>query len=165
MMDYEADTYRYIQIADVLRRHITDGELAAGEPLLSEVKIQERFGVARTTARRAVKVLRDEGLVYTLQGEGAFVGPPAAPRRSPRTIPMYQLIAREVAKRIASGAIKPRRGIPSEKRLMDQYAVARETARRAVALLREQGWVYTVPQLGSFASLPEKWPVDREDDA
>ena len=30
-------------------------------------------GVARTTARRAVEVLRNEGLVVTIQGRGTYV--------------------------------------------------------------------------------------------
>jgi len=34
---------------------------------------QGETGVARTTARRAVKVLRDEGLVITYGGRGSYV--------------------------------------------------------------------------------------------
>jgi DNA-binding GntR family transcriptional regulator len=36
--------------------------------------------------------------------------------------------------------------------------VARETVRKAIALLREEGWIYTVPQRGSFVAPEEKQP-------
>jgi GntR family transcriptional regulator len=33
----------------------------------------QEYGIARGTARRAVEVLRDEGLVITVQGRGTYV--------------------------------------------------------------------------------------------
>lgn len=35
--------------------------------------MEQEFGVARDTLRKAVKVLRDEGLVETVHGMGVFV--------------------------------------------------------------------------------------------
>ncbi|MFB4303369.1 GntR family transcriptional regulator [Actinomadura sp. NTSP31] len=64
--------------------------------------------------------------------------------------PVYRQIAAIIAERIESGDLQPRRRIPSESDLVQEYGVARETARRAVAYLREQGLVYTVPQRGTF---------------
>ncbi|GAT66898.1 gntR family transcriptional regulator [Planomonospora sphaerica] len=103
-------------------------------------------------------MLREEGLVYTVQGEGTFVGPPDKGARQTRKTPMYRQIAEDLVERIRGGDLRPRRSIPSETALVEQYGVARETARRAVGLLREQGWIYTVPQRGSFVSPREKWP-------
>jgi len=40
--------------------------------------------------------------------------------------------------------------VPSEQRLMQETGAARGTVRRAMALLREKGKIYTIPQLGSF---------------
>jgi DNA-binding GntR family transcriptional regulator len=42
-------------------------------PLPSEPHLMQELGVARETARKAVRVLRDEGLVQIVQGRGAFV--------------------------------------------------------------------------------------------
>ncbi|MCG5211776.1 winged helix-turn-helix domain-containing protein [Streptosporangium sp. KLBMP 9127] len=67
-------------------------------------------------------------------------------------------VANEIAAQIRAGTIKPRRPVPSETRLVQQYGVARETVRHAMAYLREQGWIYTVPQRGSYAGPPEGWP-------
>ncbi|MDQ2874249.1 MAG: GntR family transcriptional regulator [Actinomycetota bacterium] len=42
-------------------------------PVPSETSLVQEFGVARGTVRRAIEVLRDEGLVLTVQGRGTFV--------------------------------------------------------------------------------------------
>jgi DNA-binding GntR family transcriptional regulator len=158
VLDHDGDTHLYLQIAGIIRQRITEANLPPGHVVPSETDIRSEFGVARTTARRAVQMLRDEGIVYTVQGEGTFVGPPHKGPRQSRKTPMYRQIADEVIERIRDGVLHPRRPVPSETTLMQQYDVARETARRAVGLLREQGWIYTVPQRGSYVSPPEEWP-------
>lgn len=70
--------------------------------------------------------------------------------------PVYQQIAAWVAERIESGELAAGRPIPSEKTLMQEAeGVARTTVRRAVAHLRDQGLIYTVPQRGSYVTAPE----------
>jgi GntR family transcriptional regulator len=64
---------RYKQIADILRGRIEAGELEADRPIPSEAQIQQEFGVARETARKAVALLRDEGWVITVPGLGTYV--------------------------------------------------------------------------------------------
>jgi DNA-binding GntR family transcriptional regulator len=64
---------RYRQIAGILRERIESGELEPDRPIPSEVQIQQEFGVARETARRAVALLRDEGYVVTVPGLGTYV--------------------------------------------------------------------------------------------
>jgi GntR family transcriptional regulator len=64
---------RYRQIADILRGRIEAGELEADRPIPSEAQIQQEFGVARETARKAVAVLREEGWVVTVPGLGTYV--------------------------------------------------------------------------------------------
>ena len=66
--------------------------------------------------------------------------------------PIYQQVARAIRDRIKAGDLKPRDPIPSESALVADHGVARETARRAVALLRTEGWVITLPQRGSFVA-------------
>ncbi|MEU1729058.1 GntR family transcriptional regulator [Actinomadura sp. ATCC 39365] len=158
MLDYDGDTHIYVQIAEILRLRVEG--LASGHPVPSEADIQHEFGVARTTARRAIHVLREEGLIYTVQGEGTFVGAPHEAPRKQRKVPLYRQIAADVAKQIRAGHFLPKRAIPGETALVQQYDVARETVRRAMALLREQGWIYTVPQRGSYVSPEESWPQD-----
>ena len=63
----------YAQLADILRRMITSGELQPRSPLPSESYLQQEHGVSRGTVRMAMGVLREEGLVITIAGRGTFV--------------------------------------------------------------------------------------------
>lgn len=61
---------RYLDLAETLRHRIADG---ASGSLPSEAALGSEFGVSRVTVRRALEVLRDEGLVHSRQGAGWFV--------------------------------------------------------------------------------------------
>ncbi|WP_079170460.1 GntR family transcriptional regulator [Mangrovactinospora gilvigrisea] len=63
----------YERIANELRVGIIDGRLAAGAQLTGENELMQRYSVARETARKALRVLRDEGLTLTRRGVGVFV--------------------------------------------------------------------------------------------
>jgi GntR family transcriptional regulator len=63
----------YLQIAAVLRARIKDGTYPPQRTIASEPGIAEEFGVSRKTARAAITVLREEGLVRTVKGKGSFV--------------------------------------------------------------------------------------------
>jgi DNA-binding transcriptional MocR family regulator len=64
---------KYVQFADFLRRQIESGELTPGALLPSESALMQRFDVSRPMARKAVAILRNEGLVTTEQGIGTKV--------------------------------------------------------------------------------------------
>lgn len=66
--------------------------------------------------------------------------------------PIYKQVAKALRDRIQTGELKPRDPIPSESQMVADYDVARDTARRAIALLRSEGWVVTLPQRGTFVS-------------
>ncbi|KUO21471.1 GntR family transcriptional regulator [Streptomyces dysideae] len=72
-IDREGPVPPYRQIADELRAQIGDGTIPVGRRIPSLVDLEQRYGVARDTLRKAVKVLRDEGLVETVQGMGVYV--------------------------------------------------------------------------------------------
>ncbi len=78
-VDFVVDLYSaeplYSQVAASLRARIESGKLAHLEPLPSEKTIEQEYGVSRDTARRAIKLLRDEGLVFTVPQRGTYVGP------------------------------------------------------------------------------------------
>lgn len=63
----------YVQIANALRAAILTKKLAPGEQLPSGPQLAERYGVARQTVQNALRVLKDEGLIVSRQGQGAFV--------------------------------------------------------------------------------------------
>ena len=69
--------------------------------------------------------------------------------------PPYRQIAEIIKRRILSGQYPPNTRIPTESELVEAFEVARTTARRAVGALRDEGFVYTVPQRGTYvADLP-----------
>jgi GntR family transcriptional regulator len=73
MVDQLDPTPLKVQLANVLRGQIESGALEPGRPLPSESYLQGEHGVSRGTVREAVAILRDEGLVITIQGRGTFV--------------------------------------------------------------------------------------------
>jgi GntR family transcriptional regulator len=63
----------YARIADELRAAIAGGELAPGQRIPGEDELMATHGVARETARKALGVLKAEGLVESRRGQGTFV--------------------------------------------------------------------------------------------
>jgi DNA-binding GntR family transcriptional regulator len=158
VLDRDGPVPIYKQIAERIREQIDKGELLPGDAIPSEAELEAEYGIARLTARRVARELREQGLVYTVQGQGTFVGRPGTPR-PPERMPVYQRIAADIEKRIRSGEIPVHRPIPSEKALMREYGVAKATVRQAVRHLRDQGWVFTVPYRGTYVSPPDNWPA------
>ncbi|UGY91649.1 winged helix-turn-helix domain-containing protein [Streptomyces gobiensis] len=68
-------------------------------------------------------------------------------------LPPYRQIAAELIADIERGTLRPGRAIPSEPQLVQRYGVARATVRRAVAYLRDQGYVFTIPHRGTYVAL------------
>jgi GntR family transcriptional regulator len=64
---------RYQIIAGQLRVRLRSAEFAAGRLLPSEAELSGTYSASRVTIRRALEVLRDEGLVDSRQGFGWFV--------------------------------------------------------------------------------------------
>ncbi|MEU8891174.1 winged helix-turn-helix domain-containing protein [Streptomyces sp. NPDC048442] len=73
--------------------------------------------------------------------------------------PVYRQIAALIIADIERGSLVVNRKIPSESALVQRFGVARETARSAVRFLRDEGWVFTVPQRGTYVSDRSK-PAD-----
>ncbi|KPI12043.1 transcriptional regulator, GntR family with UTRA sensor domain containing protein [Actinobacteria bacterium OK074] len=69
----QANAWPYLQIAGDLRAAILSGERAPGSRIPGENELMESYGVARETARKALAVLRNEGLTETRKGAGTFV--------------------------------------------------------------------------------------------
>lgn len=63
----------YVQVADLIEARIKRGQLKPGLPIPSEKAIQEEYSVARGTARQAVRLLRERGLVVTIPQRGTYV--------------------------------------------------------------------------------------------
>lgn len=71
MIDEDDPRPPYVQLADILRERIRTGVITGRLP--SERTIQQETGLAPMTTRKAIRLLRDEGLVVTVSGRGTFV--------------------------------------------------------------------------------------------
>ena len=68
------------RITQELRQEIVAGALAPGEKLPPERQLAAKYGIARNTAREAVRILAEEGLVTSEHGRGVLV------REKPRVL-------------------------------------------------------------------------------
>jgi DNA-binding GntR family transcriptional regulator len=68
--------YLWAAVADHVAARIAAGELAPGARLPGERDLAAEYGVAALTARRAVRDLRERGLVVTLPSKGTYVTRP-----------------------------------------------------------------------------------------
>lgn len=64
---------RYLELAESLRTRIALGDVGPGGAIPSEAELGSHYGASRVTVRRALEVLRDEGLVRSRKGAGWFV--------------------------------------------------------------------------------------------
>lgn len=65
--------YRYEVLADHLTELIYTGELKPNTPLPAERHLAAQVGLSLGTVRHATRLLRERGLVVTLQSKGTFV--------------------------------------------------------------------------------------------
>lgn len=71
-----ARTVGYAEIAAHYRQQIQDGVLKPGDTMPSMRQVCEHFNVAQTTANRAFRVLKQEGLTLPRSGVGTVVAGP-----------------------------------------------------------------------------------------
>jgi DNA-binding GntR family transcriptional regulator len=64
---------KYYSLKHILREIIV--QLAPSDAIPSESELCQAYEISRTTVRKAIGDLIQEGLVYTMQGKGAFVAP------------------------------------------------------------------------------------------
>jgi DNA-binding GntR family transcriptional regulator len=65
-------------------------------------------------------------------------------------VPVYRQLAAILREAIHRGDYLPGRAIPSENRLMQEHGLARETVRKAIGVLADEGLVQAVHGRGVF---------------
>jgi GntR family transcriptional regulator len=73
--DPEQDSadYVYVRLANHIEARIRAGELSLGRRLPAERDQAAEYGVAYLTVRRAMKELRERGLIRTVIGRGTYI--------------------------------------------------------------------------------------------
>lgn len=72
-IDYGVAEPVWKQLTAILRARVLSGRIAPGHVVPSEKQLEQEFGIARGTARKAIAALRAEGLVVTVAGRGTYV--------------------------------------------------------------------------------------------
>jgi GntR family transcriptional regulator len=72
-IDHDGPVTPYRQLAEILRARIKRGDWAPDRPIASETQLEQQYGLARTTIRRSIKLLADEGVVYVVPRRGTYV--------------------------------------------------------------------------------------------
>src|SRR5574341_460628 len=67
-----------------------------------------------------------------------------------KAAPLYQAVSEAILRQIKSGELKPNERLPSESELCEIYSVGRNTVRRALSELVDDGYLKTIPGLGTF---------------
>jgi GntR family transcriptional regulator len=67
--------YVYDWVADHIAARIISGELPAFSALPSERRLASEYNVSLGSARHATRILRERGLVTTINSKGTFVVP------------------------------------------------------------------------------------------
>jgi GntR family transcriptional regulator len=65
-------------------------------------------------------------------------------------VPLYRQLATILRGRIEAGELVRLQPLPSESSLQQEFGLSRDTVRAAIAALREEGLVFTIPQRGSY---------------
>lgn len=163
----------YRQAAEALRTAIVEGELPPGARLPSARRLQSDFGISSSTVQNALRVLKREGLVYSVVGRGSYVRehpaaqvsqapsgqetPSAALARAggetvvaddPR-LPYVQ-VADILRVEIQAGHFGPGSRLPSARELQGRFGIANSTAQNAIRVLKAEGLVYAVKGKGAF---------------
>ena len=72
-IDPDGEVAPFLQLAGILKAQIESGELAPGTRLPSIIALSDKYGVARVTAHKSLRVLIDEGLAVVSPGRGTYV--------------------------------------------------------------------------------------------
>lgn len=123
-----------MQISESLRLKIEKGKIV--EALPSEAELMNAYGVGRTTIGRALKALKAEGVVESVQGAGWFVA--GTGDRRP--------LVDRVTDLLWADGVSVGDDFPSESELCERFGVSRTAVRTAIAQMEGKGLIGMGPK-------------------
>lgn len=70
-IDPDSPEHPYVQLAGLLRERIRAGKIGPRVPSIME--LADETGLSAATVKRALRLLRDEGVIFSVPGRGTFV--------------------------------------------------------------------------------------------
>lgn len=123
----------YLQISEALRQKIEKGKIRDALP--SEAELMRTYGVGRSTIGRALRTLKTDGVIESVQGAGWFVMGTGDRR------PLVQKVT-DILRREGAAVGDP---FPSEKDLCNEFGASRTAVRSALALMEGRGLIEIGP--------------------
>jgi DNA-binding GntR family transcriptional regulator len=118
-----------LEVSDSLRQEIKEGRIT--ERLPSQAKLVGTHRVSRSTIERALGVLKDEGLIESVQGAGWYVA--GSGDRRP--------LVERVTDLLRADSVKVGDRFPTEKELCELFGASRTAVRSAIAQMEGQGLI------------------------
>ncbi|MFH9870944.1 GntR family transcriptional regulator [Streptomyces lydicus] len=119
----------YLHISESLRQKIEKGKIS--EALPSEADLMRTYGVGRSTIGRALKALKADGVIESVQGAGWYVA--GTGDRRP--------LVEKVVELLREDGVQVGDAFPSEKELCERFGVSRTAVRSAIAQMEGRGLV------------------------
>lgn len=76
MINFESHIPYYIQLMDILKEKVQQGNWAPGDQIPGEQNLCELYRVSRTVVRQALRELELEGVINRRKGKGTFISLP-----------------------------------------------------------------------------------------
>ena len=149
----------YATIKNHIIQSVHSGDLKPGDKIPSESELVEKFDVSRMTVNRALRELKDEGIVVRLAGVGSFVADPKpvghlmAVKNIAEEVKgrghVYSALVVKNCPETATKKTGPLLGVAVGTRLFHSVIVHSETG---VPIQLEERWVLaaTLPEYGSL---------------
>lgn len=84
----ENSKFKYQSVMDYIQKLIDNNSYGKDTKLPTEEQIAKELGLSRATTQRALKKLKDEGIIYRVQGSGTFASSPQDATKSNIMIPL-----------------------------------------------------------------------------
>ena len=105
-LDGELVMSKYSEIANLIKEEIKNGVYAKGAKLPTEYELVERFNASRQTVRQAIASLKNEGIVYQVQGSGTYVNSPTKKKKAEGSALNIQVISTYISDYIFPSIIR-----------------------------------------------------------
>jgi DNA-binding GntR family transcriptional regulator len=110
----------YAQLVRIIQEQIASGELRPGDQLPSESQLCRFHRISPMTARRAINILAEQGIVFSEQGRGTFVKTLQFWEASFQLGALRELFANEKETRVK---ILEARIVPSDEKLAKKFSI------------------------------------------
>jgi len=76
IIDFKSHIPFYVQLIELLKTHIQEGEWGPGEQIPSELELCNNYRVSRTVVRQALREMELDQIITRRKGKGTFVAKP-----------------------------------------------------------------------------------------